>query len=344
MASVKGILFIDANQYLDLYQRVEGKKVLPALQEQQDYIFVTEQVVDEVRRNKVQVAARFLSARLKNLELGSLALPDHLFNETETTVNPILSQIQEIRDKVEKIQEQWKKLADELLGQISRSEDEVSKALTGIFAKAVTHTDEELSRARKRRELGNPPGKRGDPLGDQLTWEQFLSCCQDKHKLWIVTKDGDFATKHEGKLFLNAALYQDLDRLHEPPPEVFCLDSIDNAIRKFAEITGVKAEKLPTQQESEQIKKEQESLPTIGWLDSVSYSIGASAPSGWLDSDSSHAAMTAIQNAYRLRDEATLRAALSSQMITEMVIPPPDPKRLRRSPTRNPPHERDHHV
>lgn len=329
MASVKGILFIDANQYLDLYQRVEGKKVLPAIQEQRDHIFVTEQVVHEVRRNKVQVAARFLSARLKNLELGSLALPDHLFSETETTVNPILSEVQDIRAKIEKIQEQWKKLADEVLGQISRSEDEVSKALAGIFCKAVRPKADEWSRARNRKEVGNPPGKKADPLGDQLTWEQFLSFCKDKEKLWIVTRDGDFVTRHEGKLFLNAALYDDLAHLNDTPPEVYCFDSIDDAIRDFAKVTGVKAEKLPTPEQSKEIKKEQGSLPPPG---SVEYIYLAAPPTsgavgGWLDSDNPFAASVATQNAFWRRNEAAMRAAmdsLSGQIFTEMAIPPPE--------------------
>jgi hypothetical protein len=36
-----------------------GKQLLAALVEQKDYIFVTSQVVDEVSRNKVKVAASF---------------------------------------------------------------------------------------------------------------------------------------------------------------------------------------------------------------------------------------------------------------------------------------------
>jgi hypothetical protein len=56
--------------------------------------------------------------------------------------------------------------------QVSRSEDEVSKALAPIFGKAVSHSPEDVERARLRRELRNPPGKISNALGDQLTWER----------------------------------------------------------------------------------------------------------------------------------------------------------------------------
>lgn len=67
--------------------------------------------------------------------------------------------------------------------QISCSEDEVSKALIPIFDKAVAHSPKELQKARNRKEIGNPPGKKGDPLGDQLTWEQILTHFKGKKRL-----------------------------------------------------------------------------------------------------------------------------------------------------------------
>ena len=270
--SVKGMLFIDANQYLDLYRMLSGKDLLPALEEQRDYIFVTAQVVDEVHREKVKVAASFL-AQLKKKET----------------------------------KEEIRKLTHDLLEQVSQSRDEVSKALAGVFSQAVAPNEGELQRARARKERGNPPGKKTGPLGDQLSWEQILSQCQDKRRLWIITKDSDYATKHEGKMFLNAALYQELARLYQSPPEVFCFDNIAEGFKHFTDTTPVKAEKLPTSEETEQIKKEQESLPPLGWL-----------------TDYDDSALIALQGAYSLRDSTLLRTALSSQVASEEVFPPPE--------------------
>ena len=71
-------------------------------------------------------------------------------------------------------------------------------------------------------------------------------------------------------MFLNPLLYQDIVRLNEPTPEVFCFDNIDDGIKDFVKITGVKAEKLLTSEESKEIKKELDSLPPLGWLSSAS--------------------------------------------------------------------------
>ena len=88
--SVNAVLFIDANQYLELYLIDGGKKLLPALEEQREFIFVTTQVVEEVQRNKVRVAARFLTETLKKLEVGGVAVPDQLLSTRDTEVVPPL--------------------------------------------------------------------------------------------------------------------------------------------------------------------------------------------------------------------------------------------------------------
>jgi hypothetical protein len=189
-----------------------------------------------------------------------------LFGSSNTKAEEILQQIKTIGSQFERIKDQLRSLASELLDQISRSEDEVSKTLAGIFARAVPHNDAELQRARVRREVGNPPGKKADPLGDQLTWEQILTRFKETKRIWIITRDPDYAVKYEGKVFLNAALYEELAQLAGPMPNVFCFDNVPKGIRHFAEVAKVKAEALPTAEETEQIKKEQESLPPMDWL------------------------------------------------------------------------------
>jgi PIN domain len=257
----QGMIFIDANSYLTLYWG-EVKKVLPRLEELRDYIFVTQQIVAEVHRKKVEVAAGFFAQQVKNGKM-----------ELEQT--------------------------QDLLGQVSQSKDEVSKTLAGIFSQAVEDTKDELQHARERRERGNPPGNKSDPLGDQLNWEQVLSHCQNKSGLWIITNDGDYATKygskHEEKMFLNAALYQDVARRYEPEPapEIFCFYKIIAGLDHFAAKTGVKVEKLSSE-EIEKINKEQESS-----LD-------------WLGNYDDAAALVVVQ-----RNEWIRRASLASQMSSD---------------------------
>ena len=301
--SIKGQLFIDANQYLDLYQMIDAKKILVRLEEQQKYIFVTRQIVDEVYRGKVRVASWFLAEQLKNWEAkwGGITFPDHLLNTTDKRLASKYKKLREISNKDTK---EFKKLTYDLLEQVSQSKDEISRRLAGIFAEAVPHNGKELQQARERREHGNPPGKGTDPLGDQLNWEQLLSQLQSNRGLWIISRDSDFATKHEGERFLNAALYKNLaTRLHPAEPEVFCFDNLSDGLTHFVKRNRVRATKL-TPEEAERLKKEQESLPIVDWAnydDSASY---------------------LVVRARADREAAQMRVAAMSQFASEQVFPP----------------------
>jgi hypothetical protein len=298
--SVKAVLFLDANQYLDLYRMPRGKQLLAALDEQKDYIFVTPQIVDEVNRNKVKVAASFLADVLKKMELSAMPVPDHMLGTADGRLQSLGKRMQEVRQEITKAREEFGELMQDLLDQVSQSKDEVSKALTVIFSKAVAPDENELKRANERKLRGNPPGKNTDPLGDQLSWEQILTKCKDEPKLWILTSDSDYATKHEERIFLNALLYQDLALMYQNEPEVFCFDTIAEGLKHFSATTEVKAKELLTPEETEQIKKEQESLPPLGWL-----------------VDSSGALSTAIRNADMSRE--FVRAALDSSQLANAL-------------------------
>jgi hypothetical protein len=267
MAAEDALLFIDANKYLDLYRTTTGKKLLASLAQQAAYIFVTQQVVEEVHRNKILVAAGFLNDKFKELKLQTFPVPDHLFGTSAEQSKSILDQVGEIVQKITKVNNEVDALAMAIMEQISRSQDEVSKALGPIFATAVTHSPDELQRARERKERGNPPGKSTNPIGDQLTWEQILSRFAGKKRLWIISRDGDYGTFHDTKGFLNHFLYEELRKI-TPAVEAFLFEDIVDGIKDFAEKTGVKADKLPTPEETKEIKKEEEALPPLGWLDS----------------------------------------------------------------------------
>lgn len=58
--------------------------------------------------------------------------------------------------------------------------------------------------------MGNPPGKKEDALGDQITWEQLLNKIPKTDEIWIITNDSDFYTKYKKKCYLNPFLFQEL--------------------------------------------------------------------------------------------------------------------------------------
>ncbi len=263
MPAEDALLFIDANKYLDLYQTATGRKLLAPLGEQAAYVFVTQQVVDEVLRNKIKVVSGFLNEKFKELKPQTFAVPDHLFGTSAEQSKDIREDMADIGQKINTVNEKVDTLAMGIMAKISQSQDDVSKALAPIFAKAVAHSPEELQRARERKELGNPPGKPTNPIGDQLTWEQILSQFKGKKKLWIISRDGDYGTFHGKKGFLNQFLYEELRKLN-PDAEAFLFEDIVAGIKDFADKMGVKADKLPTPEETKEIREEEGTLPPLG--------------------------------------------------------------------------------
>src|SRR5438046_1962593 len=122
MSADDAILFIDANKYLDLYRTDKGKKLLAPLGEQVNHIFVTQRVVDEVQRNKIQVAADFLAAKFKELKLATFNVPDHLSGTDTEQGKGILHEMSEVGLRLKKVNEEVDALAIGILELISRSE------------------------------------------------------------------------------------------------------------------------------------------------------------------------------------------------------------------------------
>jgi hypothetical protein len=262
MPADDALLFIDANKYLDLYRTDKGKKLLAPLGEQVEYIFVTQQIVDEVQRNKINVAANFLNQKFQELKLQTFNVPDHLSGANTGQDKTILQQMSAIRQTIKSVNDEVDAFAIGIMGQISSSEDEVSKALSPIFANAISHSPDELQKARDRRELGNPPGKSSNPIGDQLTWEQILTHFKGKKRLWIISRDGDYGTVYGGKGFLNQFLYDELCKVSSDPVVYLFQDTVEG-ISHFVETTGVTAENRLTPEDAEEIEKEEKSLPYL---------------------------------------------------------------------------------
>ncbi len=256
------LLFIDTNKYLDLYRIDKGKELLVPLREQADHIFVTQQVLNEVQRNKIVVAAEFLKEKFQKLKLQTFNLPDHLSSTYTNQRQDILDQMSKIIKDVKKVNTKVDAWELSILKQISCSEDEVSKALSSIFANPVPHTSEELQRARERKELGNPPGKGAGSIGDQLNWEQILTNFKGKKRLWIISRDSDYGIIHDDQSFLNRFLYEELCKI-VPAPEVYLFGDLATGIKHFVNKTGVKAEQGLSPELAEEIEREEKSLPPL---------------------------------------------------------------------------------
>ena len=79
---------------------------------------MTKQVVDEVQRKKILVAAEFLGQKFKELKLQTFNVPDHLSGTNAGQGKGILEQMSEIGQKIKKANSEVDALA---LGIWSRS-------------------------------------------------------------------------------------------------------------------------------------------------------------------------------------------------------------------------------
>jgi hypothetical protein len=124
-----------------------------------------------------------------------------------------------------------------------------------------------LHLARDRKERGNPPGKRDNPLGDQITWEQLLTYCKGMKRIWIITGDDDYGIKYAKTRLLNSLLRRDL--MHACAElEINYFDNWSEGMTDFRKSVGVTTDKLPLPERVEEIKNNEEALShsPLDWL------------------------------------------------------------------------------
>ena len=134
---------------------------------------------------------------------------DESFNEK---INDAKKAVKEVNIKIKDIKNLLKRIYGKTVEHVSEGKDKVSVELEKIFKNAIPHNFSQLEAARRRKELGNPPGKNTDPIGDELNWEQILDYAEkEKCSIWIISKDGDFITKSvNGIVFGNPFLLREV--------------------------------------------------------------------------------------------------------------------------------------
>lgn len=224
-------IYIDANKFLDFY-RVNDQAViatLTALGQVAGSVFVTSQIVGEVNRNKLQVALKHMGAFRSQYEAIQLD-PEPWYLHKESTKTGAF--------KVKKHSTLKSELADKIESfamEVTKSTDVISKHLKPVFDSARDSLSKEaiLSKARLRRELGHPPGKKGDPLGDQLSWEQLLDALVAGDQLWVVSADSDYSCDCGSSRFLNPYLMNDVVTKTRSSDKVYCFDNLADALADF---------------------------------------------------------------------------------------------------------------
>lgn len=247
-------VMVDANVYLRFYEQKSSgfKKLLESIAELKTHVFVTQQIVDEVLRNKLEIAIRSIKGVSQSFKIKEATFPEGFKDKSILAWNEA---IRELRGKEEELD----KLADKLIMAVAQSDDTVSVTLQKLFEGAQVPSETQISRADLRKKLGNPPGKKTDPIGDQLTWEQLLDSVSSSDQVFIVSYDQDFFEKNGDKLFLNPYLVRDLKAKGVSESNIFVFDKLVDAlkeIKKTVELSGG----FPAEKEIRGIKNE-ESVP-----------------------------------------------------------------------------------
>lgn len=251
------IFYIDANIYLGLYNsnRPEYRKLIDSLIELKDNIFISNQIVYEVNRNKLSVFRASLDNYIKQTTLIKTQLPEQLDSDDSKNFKSWNTDRKKIEDLIIKSNNELNAILDSALLSISCSTDNVSKKLTSIFEKARRPHEHDLSKARLRKEVGNPPGKPNDPLGDQLSWEMLLSSLENIESVFIISTDRDYFAEHKENLYLNPILYEDI-KAKNSKVEIKVFNKLSEALRDYSSVK--KIESLPDSDELNKISESEE--------------------------------------------------------------------------------------
>jgi len=186
--------FIDTNVYLDFFSFTDAeleelRKLHAAIRTSELRLWTTAQVANELRRNREAKVAESLA------RLGALK-PSFTVPQMARTL-PDFDAFKEARGQFVR---QLELLDTELRRQFRANElaaDAVLNELLSV-ADSIPLSDELHERARRRIEVGNPPGKKGS-LGDALNWEALLEACPSGVDLHVLTADTDFVSKMESE-------------------------------------------------------------------------------------------------------------------------------------------------
>lgn len=248
------IIYIDANIYLGFYNsnRPEYKKLLGSVVELADKVFFTQQIAYEIDRNKLNIFRQSIESYVRQVSLTATKLPEHMDEESSPKLTEWNKHRQEIEKLISASNKELTPILNDVLNDVSVSKDKVSQCLSILYDKALQPTIGDLEKARYRKEIGNPPGKRADPLGDQLSWEQLLNVIPEISRLWIVSTDRDYFTEHHKTIYLNPILYKDIISLNKGI-EIKTFNVLAEALRDYDKQEKINA--IPTEEELDQISK-----------------------------------------------------------------------------------------
>jgi hypothetical protein len=179
-------LLIDANKLLEFYelpksQLVELEKLIALVKAGTITLHVTDELADEVRRNRPKVLGQ-LRKTMSDARL-SATLPKSMDQFSEAPA---------VTDALRVAQTAHSDLLKAFDRSAAARTLQADRLLEQLFATSpAVDTSSVLERARERKERGRRPGK-GNHIGDELNWESLLESIPSGRDLHIVTDDPDY--------------------------------------------------------------------------------------------------------------------------------------------------------
>lgn len=189
-------LFIDTNIFLQFYSFTKDdleqlRKLLKLIKNKDVILFLTDQVLFEFDRNRERKIKDSLD-KLRQTKFD-IALP-RFARETDEYLS--------FRDQAKALDIERnsliKNLEERSLNETLNA-DEIIKELFNSCK--VQETDAEiLERAKRRIDVGNPPGKKGS-ICDAINWELLLKYAESEKDLVFITQDTDYLSVINRELF-----------------------------------------------------------------------------------------------------------------------------------------------
>jgi len=175
---------IDTNTFLDFYRSSnDALQILDEVKNNKEQLVFSEQVYREFMRNRVTELDSLKSNFKNSVKLNVFS--SSILNSLELYI--------EIQDLRRSLNEKAKVLVRTIDDMINNSErDPVCTKVNELFhtsgVQVIDISDDDISNARKRKLLGNPPtSKDKTSIGDEVIWESIISKCE--YDIVIVSRD-----------------------------------------------------------------------------------------------------------------------------------------------------------
>jgi predicted nucleic acid-binding protein len=185
-------VFIDTNILLDIYHLSgadleELRKLKKMVEKEKVNLLVSSQVVDEFWRNRERVISDALKSFKESKAVAKIPNIIRAYPEAKDLKASVNKTNEIVRALLEKTTE-------DIENDALKADAVVQELLSAVTIGEIS--DETIARAKRRCELGNPPGKK-DSLGDGVNWEWLLEQEIDfwDDELVIISADGDYESE-----------------------------------------------------------------------------------------------------------------------------------------------------